>query len=193
MNGVAGRVSRLKVGMTLAVFAWSIFMGITVGSIALGAVYPPINYLAAPFVGPRGVMDYRQQTYHTSPGSTTTTVDWTCTDRATGKRTELDIFPMSLYPGSLFGLLLFVVVFAGGLLRSRGEGLLFKAPKQDAHTSQALVQAALRLPGAEAGGTSQHPHSATYEKMKELEKLHAMGLISDADFEAAEAQVLDKS
>lgn len=98
------------------VFIWSIFMGVTAISIGFGAVFPSMNRIAKPFICPRGEMELETQTYRPYPGQTITTLTWYCTDQETGNRTELGIFPMSLYAGVIYGLLLFVVIVFGWYL-----------------------------------------------------------------------------
>ena len=91
-------------------------MGITAGSIGIGAAFPPANYIAGPFVCPGGQMQLTTQDYHPSPVETVTTLTWYCVDGKTGAKTELGIFPMSLYAGSIYGLLLFLVLLLGMVL-----------------------------------------------------------------------------
>src|SRR5512147_767468 len=98
------------------IFIWSIFMGITAISIGFGAMFPSMNRIAKPFICPRGEMELETQTYRPYPGSTITTLTWYCVDQETGERTELGIFPMSLYAGVIYGLLLFVAIVIGASL-----------------------------------------------------------------------------
>ena len=101
---------KFKTSTLIWVFVWSIFMGVTVGSIGLGAVFPSANLIAKPFVCPNGQMQLETQGYDVSPVETVTTLTWYCADRASGVREELGIFPMSLYAGAIYGLLLFAVI-----------------------------------------------------------------------------------
>jgi len=101
------------------IFIWSIFMGVTAISIGFGAIFPSMNRIAKPFICPRGEMELETQTYRPYPGKTITTLTWYCTDQETGERTELGIFPMSLYAGAIYGLLLFVVIIVGWSLYQR--------------------------------------------------------------------------
>ncbi len=91
----------------IAAFVWTIFMGVTAVSIGLGAIYPPLNVVAKPFVCPNGNMSYEQSTSNPLPGTTYTFTGWYC-DRS-GDKTELDIFPMSLYSGLIYGLVLYAL------------------------------------------------------------------------------------
>lgn len=101
------------------VFIWSIFMGITAGSIGVGAVVPSANLIAKPFICPNGSMQHESQVYTVSPVETVTTLTWYCVDARTGTSTELGIFPMSLYAGTFYGLVLFAVILIGMLIVAR--------------------------------------------------------------------------
>src|SRR5262245_4276858 len=98
------------------IFIWSIFMRVTAISIGFGAVFPSMNRIAKPFVCSRGEMELETHTYNPYPGSTITTLTWYCVDSKTGAMAELGLFPMSLYAGVIYGLLLFVVIVVGWYL-----------------------------------------------------------------------------
>src|SRR5437764_9218058 len=91
------------VGWGIAAFVWSIFMGVTAISIGVGAAFPPANRIAKPFVCPNGQMTLNQQVSNPLPGTTYTTITWYCVDAQSGDKTELGIFPMSLYAGAIYG------------------------------------------------------------------------------------------
>ncbi len=103
------------------IFLWSIFMGITAISIGFGAIFPSMNRIAGPFVCPNGKMELTTQDYQVSPTESGTILNWYCVDQKTGDRTELGIFPMSLYAGVIYGLLLFVVIVVGWSLYKRWD------------------------------------------------------------------------
>ena len=109
----------LKKSTLVWTFIWSLFMGVTAISIGVGALFPPLNYISGPFVCPGGALSTDQQMYHTAPGTTVTTITWYCTNGSTGTRTELSIWPMSLASGLIYGLLLFLVIFAVMWIRAR--------------------------------------------------------------------------
>ena len=112
---------KLKLSTVVWTFVWCIFMGITVGSIGIGAAFPPANFIAAPFVCPGGQMQSSSQVDNVSPVETVTTITLYCVDGNTGAKTELGIFPMSLYAGTIYGLLLFLVVLLGMALLGRNK------------------------------------------------------------------------
>ncbi len=106
----------LKLSTLLWTFIWCIFMGITAGSIGLGALLPAMNFVAKPFVCPAGQMQMESQVYNPYPGETVTQETWYCVDAATGAKAELGLFPMSLYSGTIYGLLFFLIVLLGMVL-----------------------------------------------------------------------------
>lgn len=105
----------------LSVLAGCIFMGITGISIGLGAVYPHLNLIAKPLVCPRGEMSPETHVYRPTPVETVTTVTWYCVDAQIGERAKLAALPMSLFAGTIYGLLLFIVVFAGMFVYSKRQ------------------------------------------------------------------------
>jgi len=98
---------------------WCLFMGVTAISIGLGSLFPSMNRIASPFVCPNGHMELTTQDYRVSPTESGSILNWYCVDQETGARTELGIFPMSLYAGVIYGFLLFVVIVVGGYLYTR--------------------------------------------------------------------------
>ena len=90
-------------------FLWSIFIGWAGISIGLGALYPPLNYVARPFVCPGGQMTYEKQVDQATPNRTFYSTDWTCTK---GEASSQPINP-SPYAGVIYGLLCFPVFLLG--------------------------------------------------------------------------------
>ncbi len=81
--------------------------------------FPPANLIAAPFVCPNGKMELETQGYQPSPVESVTVLTWYCVDPVTGGKTELGLFPMSLYAGAIYGFLLFGLVMAGMLIDAK--------------------------------------------------------------------------
>lgn len=88
-------------------FIWSIFMGVTAVSIGLGSMFPQLDLVAKPFVCPNGEMRYEEIVSNPLPGTTYSQTNWYCVDDRTEQTTPLGIFPMSLYAGVFYGLLIF--------------------------------------------------------------------------------------
>jgi len=103
----------IKLSTLFWTFVWSLFMGVTAISIGVGAIFPPLNYVAKPFVCPNGTMSVRGDTYNVSPVETVTTLTWYCIDKSSGAKTELSMWPMSIASGLIYGLLLFLVILLG--------------------------------------------------------------------------------
>jgi hypothetical protein len=92
----------------LLVFIWFIFMGVTAVSYGLGALYPPLNKIAQPFVCPNGQMSVEENTSNPIPGTTITQIYWYCVDSKSGAKTKMVDAPIHLYAGAFYGLLMFV-------------------------------------------------------------------------------------
>jgi hypothetical protein len=90
------------------VFVWFIFMGVTAVSYGLGALYPPLNRIAEPFVCPNGRASVEEITSNPIPGTTITQLYWYCVDNTSGAKTPIEnTFPIHLYAGVFYGLLMF--------------------------------------------------------------------------------------
>ena len=166
---------KFKTGTLLLMFIWCWFMGITAISIGFGALFPSMNRVAKPFVCPGGKMDLSTQTYHPYPGNTITTITWYCIDAATGAKTELGIFPMSLYSGTIYGWLLSGIVLLGMWINT----------KRGQNTDRVPVYSKLE----------NHPHQSynsehVVARMKELKELRANNLISESEYEEKRAEIL---
>jgi hypothetical protein len=98
------------IGWLIAGFVWSLFMGVTAISIGIGALYPPLNYIAKPLACPNGELSFVQNVSNPIPGTTYTTAGWTCTDSKTGAQTHLDAIKMGVYAGPFYGVLLFLII-----------------------------------------------------------------------------------
>jgi hypothetical protein len=88
-------------------FLWSMFIGVIGISIGLGALYPPLNYIAKPFVCPAGQMTYDQQAEGRTPNQTFYSADWYCTtDSSSAGGVSINPFVSA---GIIYGLLCFPV------------------------------------------------------------------------------------
>jgi hypothetical protein len=152
-------------------FIWCWFMGITAISIGFGAVFPSMNRIAKPFICPGGRMELETQTYRPYPGNTITTLTWYCVDESTGAKTELGIFPMSLYAGTIYGWLLFGLIALGMLVNARRGGKTINAGFTTFSHKPNFTEDAL-------------------SRMTELKKLHAANLISEKEYEEKRNEIL---
>ncbi|HEY9153118.1 MAG TPA: hypothetical protein VIN60_09560 [Anaerolineales bacterium] len=109
----------IKISTVVWTLLWSLFMGVTAISIGFGAAFPPLNYVASPFVCPAGKMTLSEQGYTVSPVENVTTITWYCINKSTNIKTELSIWPMSIAAGLIYGALLFLIILLVMVIRSQ--------------------------------------------------------------------------
>ncbi len=173
---------KLKTSTLLWMFVWCWFMGITAISIGFGALFPSMNLVAKPFVCPSGTMDLTRQVYNPYPGNTITTITWYCVDEASGTKTELGIFPMSLYSGTIYGWLLFGLVALGMLINAKRKQKVGSGNNR-----------AGRMPvNSMFENTFDKPYDSenVLARMKELKQLRAANLISETEYEEKRTEIL---
>lgn len=95
------------------VLFWSMFIGIVGIAIGLGALYPPLNYIAKPFVCSTGQMNFEQQTTQTTPDKTFISAAWSCT--------KADSSSQPINPAIFAGIIYGLVCFPIGLFIKRRE------------------------------------------------------------------------
>ena len=183
------KITTGTIGWGIAAFVWSIFMGVTAISIGVGAAFPPANLIAKPFVCPNGQMTFDQHVSNPLPGTTYTTVTWYCVDERSGVKTQLEIFPTSLYAGAIYGLLLFVPVVIIWALAKRKDWALTRQDQTSAWTHTAATKTVthnsppMEEPKEKAGAAA---------RMTELKKLRAADMISEAEYQQKRAEILRK-
>lgn len=96
------------VGLIIGFLA-SIFFGIIVFSIGLGAAFPSINKGAKPFVCLQGELTFEKNVSQPMPGETYATIQWYCTDA--GERIPLDYSSIFLPAGILYGVIICFPLF----------------------------------------------------------------------------------
>jgi hypothetical protein len=192
---------------------WCLFMGVTAIAIGFGAVFPSMNKIAKPFVCPRGDMQVESQNYYPSPGTTVTTRTWYCVDAVSGEKQELGIFPMALYAGLIYGLLLFIVVClfmfissnrspgeAGETRLEKANAALEEAKQYRVRAEEFREQAELFRARAEQSsdpmdifrqsGTDKPAPQNALERMKELKRLRDANMISETEYQEKRAEIL---
>ncbi len=157
---------KLKKSTLVWTFLWSLFMGVTAISIGIGAAFPPLNYIAGPFVCPGGTMSVDEQGYNPSPGTTITTLTWYCTNGATGEKTELSMWPMSVASGLIYGFLLFLVILLGMQILARRSARKLVA-------SPAVAETRARFANDRLTPEAQ---------IEELQRLRKANIIGEAEF-----------
>ena len=91
----------------LTVFGVSMFCGIILIAIAVGAIIPKvINPIAGPFVCKNGTLQITQNTTSYRPGESDTWTTDTCVDSATGNQQDVS-FQTTLAAGVIYGLIIF--------------------------------------------------------------------------------------
>ncbi len=193
----------MKTSSLIWLFLWSIFMGVTACSIGVGAVYPPLNYIAAPLLCPGGQMGENSTVYNPYPGTTVTTEDWICTNDTTGAQTPVSIFKIALVSGPIYGVVLFVLVF---VLRPVGQSLVNRSRAgssgyEDAASNQAAMEGdeldrraqseldqrmAERGMAVGSGATDDSEH-----RLRELEHLRTSNLITQAEYDQKRTEILN--
>jgi hypothetical protein len=168
-----------------------IFFGITLISIAGGAVYPPINIIAKPFVCPTGVMTYEQAGYNPSPGTDITTTTWVCTDASGGNPQEIGVFPIVIPAGAIDGFIVFLPVMLIKTFRStRGT----QSPSSnDPVTKRTLNTNYQDFPlhsGTDTAKVAELKEVA--EELAKLKQLLASGLITQQDYDQKKAEILTR-
>jgi hypothetical protein len=91
----------------LLVLIWFIFMGVTAVSYGLGALYPPLNKIAQPFVCPNGQLSVAVNASNPIPGTTITQAYWYCVDSQSGAKAKTVDTAVHLYAGAFYGLVMF--------------------------------------------------------------------------------------
>lgn len=172
---------------SIVVFVFCLFMGVTVGSIGVGAIYPPANLLAKPFVCPNGTMSYQQKTYSSGPGTTVTQTTWTCVDNRSGAKTELGIFPMSLYAGLIYGFVLYGLVLIVLLFRRLRQ--MTRAQADQTHPRRQTAATG----DVNDSRRTNHPAAAqpnALARMQRLKELRAANMISETEYQQKRAEIL---
>ena len=95
----------------VAVFTFSIFLGITAVAMGLGSIYPKLNSIAQPVACPGKTMSHSQQISEVGT-ATYYTAKWFCVDETTGERMELSGNTVALISGPVYGVVIFGMLFA---------------------------------------------------------------------------------
>jgi putative oligomerization/nucleic acid binding protein len=170
---------KFKTSTLVWTFVWCWFMGVTAISIGFGALFPSMNLVAKPFVCPNGKMDLTKEVYNPYPGNTIITLTWYCLDEASGAKTELGIFPMSLYAGTIYGWLFFGLVVVGMMIvANRRQKIGDEVQRTPVHTV------------FETASFKPRYSETILARMKELKELRAANLISEVEYEEKRAEIL---
>jgi L-lactate permease len=106
----------------LGVLGVSMFCGIILVSIALGAIIPKvINPIAKPLVCSNGNLEITQNTTSYRPGESDTWTTDTCVDSATGQQQDVSL-QTTLGAGVIYSLIIFVIIMVWGLFSRKNSG-----------------------------------------------------------------------
>jgi putative oligomerization/nucleic acid binding protein len=183
--------------VVMALF-WSVFFGITVFAIGIGALFPQINRIATPFVCPNGELDWDEQTYRPSPGTTVTTINWICTDATTGSKEVVEELKPNLIAGTIYGLIAFVFVMIFLFIwRSRAASRQPSAQKpNDLEMGQlASLEAARRNRPTESSfhlSKESGGETEIAKELRELKNLRDSELITEDDYQKKKAEILSR-
>jgi large-conductance mechanosensitive channel len=94
----------------LGVLGVSLFCGLLMIGIALGAIIPKVvEPIAAPVVCANGKLEITQNTTSYRPGESDTWTTDTCVDVATGKQQDVSL-PTTVVAGLIYSLIIFVIL-----------------------------------------------------------------------------------
>jgi putative oligomerization/nucleic acid binding protein len=198
--------SKFKFSTIFWIFVWSIFMGITVGSIGLGALFPGVNRITAPFVCKGGRLDLVTQDYHPSPVETVTTLTWYCVDASSGVQQEVSPFTMALISGPFYGLVLFFIILLGmwvlakrrdpsqsplGLSELMQPQRKYSPPTDDLllNTPDSHESLRERMGMNEIFASRDHSDSLE-QRLDELKRLRDSGRITEQEYAKKKAEIL---
>jgi len=168
-----------------------IFFGITLISIAGGAVYPPINIIAKPFVCPTGAMTYQQANYNPSPGDNITTTTWVCTDASGGQPQEIGVFPIVLPAGAIDGFIVFLPVMLIRTFRST-RSAKYSPSNNNAMKSKPGINYQNFPQPTGAGSPKVEELKEVAGELAKLKQLLPSGLITQQDYNQKKAEILTR-
>jgi hypothetical protein len=174
----------LKPKSVLILLVWSLFMGVTAISIGVGAVFPPLNQIAQPFICSNGQMRVDSQTYRPQPGTTVTTLDWQCVDKQTGKAQRINEMSMFLINGLIYGSILFAIIIIWRWAAAKRQSTFGREPAADS-----IVAGLEHHRTAHVATSFDIPES---EELRKLMSLRDSGLITEQDYEQKKAEILSR-
>lgn len=181
-----------KVITLVVAFPICIFFGVMFIALGLGSYFPQVNYVtASSFVCPNGTLasdiDLRANIRLSSNN-----VHYDCINRTTGAKTSVT-FPVLLFSGAIYGLVLFAIVFAImsviTLWRSLNQtqtGLPLSLHTSWLESSR-LTQMARNVDKSQPG----HPADPV-RSLKELKEMLASGLITQDDYDQKKKELLGR-
>ncbi len=189
-------------------FLISQFVGIIIFSIGIGAIFPSVNYIAAPIVCPGGAMSTTTESYSYRPGEVYTSITQICGNKATGQVEDVT-WPSTLVAGILYGIIFFFLSFVLTYFQNKRLNKMrvsfSKAPEskfttdlQSAKSVDEIQNIVKRLqqgssairPSNNSALTDPGEGNTVKKRLEELRDLHASGLIDTDEFERKKEEIL---
>jgi hypothetical protein len=168
----------------ILVLIWSLFMGVTVISIGVGAAFPPLNQIAQPFICSNGQMQVLMSTSHPQPGVTYTSEKWQCVDNRTGEAQSVNEMSMFLINGLIYGTILFAVIYLWWWVALKRRAR--RVQQQSAVDVPTTYTSSLELPQV-----VKFDSLAGYE-LQELTRMHEEGQFSEAEYNRKRNKILNR-
>jgi hypothetical protein len=161
-----------QVSAIITALYWSLFTGIIIISIGIGAVFPVINQISAPLICRGGHLQDAQNTYHPAPGTTTITITWYCVNAQTGEEKEISPLLMAPVAGTIYGLVIFVIAMVVQTVKAS------RHPASIETRNKPIFHPAVSMDYSETA------------KLKKLKDLLEAGLITQEDYDQKKAEIL---
>lgn len=164
---------KLDISTVIILFVISLFCGVIIVAIGLGAAFPVINRVATPLAC-NGQLQLSTDTYSYQPGEQTTTITWFCVDEKTGAKKDVS-WKIILTAGLVYSLLIFAAFTVRWLVVNR--------PGQSSAGSMS-VSAPPAFP------RSANIPDGALKRLTELKQMHDSNLITDQEYENKKAEIL---
>jgi len=106
----------------LSVLGISLFCGLIMIAVAIGAVFPKlVNPIAKPLVCPNGQLEITQNTTSYRAGESDTWTTDTCIDSVTGQQQDISLLT-TLAAGLIYSLIIAVIIVVWGKIARRNSG-----------------------------------------------------------------------
>jgi hypothetical protein len=161
-----------QVSAIITTLFWSLFTGIIIVSIGVGAVFPVINRISAPLICRGGHLKDVEKTYHPAPGTTTITVTWFCVNAQTEEQKEVPALLMAPVAGTMYGLVIFAIALGVQTVKAS------RPPASIETRNEPVFHPAVSSDFSETA------------KLKKLRDLLDAGLITQEDYDNKKAEIL---
>ncbi len=162
----------------LGLLGISLFTGIIIVSIGLGAAFPGMERVAGPFVCGARTLDLQLDHYSYKPGQSGYTITWSCVGRP-GAAQDVT-WRIILVAGLIYSAVIFFISVVW----------LLTAGKQAQAAGQIFGRAA--PPAWMAFGREETDSRSLRRKLQELKELRDSDLITEQEYEQKKARLLDE-